>query len=105
MPSDTPTLRAALATAKTLDDFRTAALAAGFDEAIARDWAPHQVLDTHQHPFDAEALVVQGEMWLSDESGTRHLRPGDGFALARGTPHAERYGAEGATYWVARRAG
>jgi hypothetical protein len=34
---------------------------------------------------------------------TRHLRPGDGFQLARDEPHAERYGAEGAIYWVARR--
>ncbi len=105
MPTDPLTLRPALAAARTLDDFRAAALAAGFDEALARDWAPHQVLDEHQHPFDAEALVVHGEMWLSDAHGTRHLRPGDGFVLARGTPHAERYGAEGATYWVARRGG
>ncbi|KQP37336.1 cupin domain-containing protein [Pseudorhodoferax sp. Leaf274] len=101
----TTTVRPSLAAAKTLDDFRATALAAGFDEAIERTWAAHQVLDEHQHPFDAEALVVQGEMWLSDAQGTRHLRPGHGFALARGTPHGERYGAEGATYWVARRSG
>ena len=31
----------------------------------------------------------------------------DGFdeALERDMPHSERYGSEGATYWVARRAG
>ena len=34
---------------------------------------------------------------------TRHLLPGDTFQLAHGTPHAERYGPEGAIYWVARR--
>lgn len=94
-----------MACAATLDDFRNAALAAGFDEALARTWAPGQVLHDHQHPFDAEALVVQGEMWLSDAQGTRHLQPGDTFALARGTVHAERYGPNGATYWVARRGG
>lgn len=27
----------------------------------------------------------------------------DSADLARGTPHTERYGPEGATYWVARR--
>ncbi len=105
MADHIPTLRPVLAAARTLDDFRAAALDQGFDEAIARSWAPHQVVEQHQHPFDAEALVVQGEMWLSDATGTRHLRQGDGFVLGRGTPHAERYGPQGATYWVARRGG
>ena len=34
---------------------------------------------------------------------TRELRPGDWFELDRDIPHDERYGSEGATYWVARR--
>ena len=33
----------------------------------------------------------------------RELRPGDRFALAPDEPHDERYGDEGATYWVARK--
>jgi hypothetical protein len=36
-------------------------------------------------------------------NATRHLRPGDRFALAREAPHAERHGDSGAVYWVARR--
>ena len=42
-------------------------------------------------------------MWLTVDTQTRHLRPGDRFDLAHDVPHAERYGSEGATYWVARR--
>jgi hypothetical protein len=42
-------------------------------------------------------------MWLSCEGHTRHLLPGDRFKLQRDVPHAERYGPQGATYWVARR--
>jgi hypothetical protein len=42
-------------------------------------------------------------MWLTVDEEVRHLRPGDEFALDANVPHAERYGAEGATYWVARR--
>jgi len=34
---------------------------------------------------------------------TRQLRAGDTFALDAEVPHVERYGAEGATFWVARR--
>lgn len=90
----------------TLPDFETfqsAALARGFGEVLARSWAPGQVLEDHSHPFDADALVVAGEMWLTVAGQTRHLLPGGTFVLPAGTPHAERYGPQGATYWVARR--
>jgi quercetin dioxygenase-like cupin family protein len=72
------------------------------EAVIERRWAPGTVLDTHTHPFAARALVVQGEMWLTVGADTRHLRAGDRFELDREVPHAEAYGAEGATYWVAR---
>lgn len=87
----------------SFEAFRASALAAGFDEVLERHWAPGTVLDTHTHPFAVEAVVTQGEMWLSHGGTTRHLRPGDRFTLAREVPHDERYGPEGATYWVARR--
>ena len=83
--------------------FEAEARAAGFDEAITREWAPDTLVGTHTHPFDAEAVIAQGEMWLTCGDNTRHLLPGDTFSLAAGTPHAERYGPQGATYWVARR--
>lgn len=83
--------------------FRSEALASGAEEALERTWAPNTVLDTHTHPFAASAVVVQGEMWLTCRGNTRHLLPGDRFELDRDEPHAERYGAAGATYWVARR--
>jgi len=47
--------------------------------------------------------VVRGEMWLTRGGEAQHLQPGDKFELVRDEPHAERYGPEGATYWVARR--
>jgi quercetin dioxygenase-like cupin family protein len=50
-----------------------------------------------------DALVTQGEFWLSCEGHTRHLKPGDTFQLARGVPHDERYGPQGAVFWAARR--
>jgi quercetin dioxygenase-like cupin family protein len=88
----------------TFAEFEADARANGFDEVLVRDWAPGQVVPTHSHPFAARAVVVAGEMWLSEGEVTRHLRAGDTFALARDVPHAERYGEAGATYWVARRA-
>lgn len=87
-------------------DFERTARAEGFDAVLERRWEPGTVLDTHTHPFAVKALVVQGELWLTCEGeAARHLRAGDAFTLARDVPHAERYGDEGATYWVARRHG
>ena len=87
------------------DDFQRQALARGFDEVIERAWKPGTVLETHTHEFDADALVVAGEMWLGEEGVERRLVTGDTFSLPAGTPHTERYGSEGAVYWVARRKG
>lgn len=92
-----------ITTYPTLPDFEAEARRRGFDEVLERHWAPDTVLDTHTHPFGVWAQVRRGEMWLTADGRTQHLRPGDQFTLAADLPHAERYGAEGATYWVARR--
>jgi hypothetical protein len=89
----------------TFQQFEADALARGFDEALERRWSPDQVVDEHRHPFTADALVVDGEMWLTEAGETRHLMPGDTFHLEQDVPHAERYGPTGAVYWVARREG
>ena len=85
------------------ETFRSQALGRGFTEVVERRWEPGTVVDTHTHPFAADALVVQGEMWLTVAGQTQHLLPGGRFALDAHIPHEERYGAEGATFWVARR--
>ncbi len=90
-------------TTQTFESFKTKQLEAGFDEVIERTWQPNTVLDAHTHPGAVDALVVQGEMGLTVNGLTQHLMPQDRFTLARDVPHEERYGAEGATYWVARK--
>lgn len=77
--------------------------AAGFDEVLERHWAPNTVVATHTHPFDVDALVIQGELWLTCDGQTRHLRSGDRFTLARDVPHDERYGEQGALFYAARK--
>lgn len=89
--------------ATRFEEFEAEARAQGFDEVLERRWAPGTVIDVHEHPFALRAVVVEGEMWLTSGGETRHLQQGDEFALAQGVPHAERYGPEGAIYWVARR--
>jgi quercetin dioxygenase-like cupin family protein len=89
----------------TFEDFQAAQLALGFDEVLVREWSPGQVVDTHTHPFAVQARVVRGELALTARGHTRRLVAGSGFELARDEPHAEHYGPEGATFWVARRHG
>ena len=85
------------------DDYRAPALAEGYDEVLVRSWPADLQIDIHTHAFALKARVVSGEMWLTVGAETRHLQPGDEFALAADVPHAERYGHSGASYWVARR--
>ena len=84
------------------EQYQAEFLAKGFDEVMVRDWAAHQVAPTHTHESDANALIVKGEMWLTVGEDTRHLMAGDTFELTHGTPHSEKYGPDGATFWVAR---
>lgn len=87
------------------EDFRDHMLSDGYDEVLERPWQPGAVVERHTHPFEARALVVAGEMWLTPEGQpTQHLLPGDHFHLLAHQPHTERYGPLGATYWVARKA-
>jgi quercetin dioxygenase-like cupin family protein len=83
--------------------FEAAALSQGFDAVLERTWPPGATLDTHTHDFAVWAQVSRGEMWLTVGDQTRHLGAGDVFTLDAAVPHAERYGADGAAYWVARR--
>ena len=86
----------------SFEQFKADSLEKGFDEVMVRDWTPNQEAPTHTHEFDANALIVKGEMWLTVGQDTRHLMAGDTFELGHGTPHSEKYGPEGATFWVAR---
>ncbi len=93
-PPDDPAYRA----------FAADARARGFDQVLVREWRPGQVLDEHRHDFALEVRVVRGEVALG-VAGAPPVRyaAGEGFSLDAGMPHSERYGPEGATFWVARR--
>lgn len=95
--------RAAMSALPSFAEFETAARAAGYTQVLERRWAPGTVVDTHTHDFAVDALVTEGELWLTVDGETRHLQRGDRFTLDHARPHAERYGDAGAVYWVARK--
>ena len=86
------------------DQFRLLMLAAGYDEVIQRDWAPHTRMEEHHHPFEANGIVVSGVMKLLIEGEPEiTLNSGDTYHVLAGIKHAECYGDEGATVWAARK--
>jgi quercetin dioxygenase-like cupin family protein len=87
----------------TWNAFEAQSHAAGYPEVVAKQWAADLTLDEHSHPFDVQARVVEGELWLGCGEHSQHLSAGDVFNLAAHTPHTERYGAQGALVWIARR--
>ena len=75
----------------------------GFAEVLTRTWPANQFIDTHTHPFEVRALVLDGELVLTCGSESRCLRVGDVFTLDAQRPHTEQYGPTGATYLVGRK--
>lgn len=75
----------------------------GYTETLTRTWEPNQLVATHSHPFDAHAMVLEGEFTLSWNGQSQTLRKGDTFSMAAGCEHVEQYGSQGATYLVGRR--
>jgi quercetin dioxygenase-like cupin family protein len=57
----------------------------------------------HTHPFEAKALIVQGELSIAVNDVSRAYKLGDVFHLAPNTPHTEQYGPAGVTYLVGRK--
>ena len=87
----------------TFESFKARKLSEGYDEILVREWEPGFANEPHEHPFDTDALVARGEYWLTLNGQTVHYKAGDVFKVARGVTHSEKYGAEGATFWAARK--
>ncbi len=86
------------------DEFTALLAAESFDEPVTVEREAHGSLDVHVHPFEAKALVLQGELSIRTGDGECTYRAGDIFHLAANVPHAERYGSGGVSYLVGRKA-
>jgi quercetin dioxygenase-like cupin family protein len=75
----------------------------GFPDAVLVTREPNVEMDVHSHPFEAKALIVEGELHIRVDDDERVYRVGDVFHLPANMAHAERYGPQGVKYLVGRK--
>ena len=85
-------------------DFEMQLRANGFTEVLTRELPPGYFLGDHEHPFDARALILSGDITLTVDGAARTYQAGTVFELGAGCVHQERAGDAGVTYLVGRRA-
>ena len=84
-------------------EFEAKLRAEGYTEITTRTVDKQMDTPVHTHPFDAYAMVLEGEMSVICGSETTTCRTGDTFQLSAGREHTEHYGPQGARYIVGRR--
>ncbi|MBV9583605.1 MAG: cupin domain-containing protein [Alphaproteobacteria bacterium] len=65
--------------------------------------AANTVNETHAHDFDAQVLVIDGEITILRDGKAQIFRKGDTCEVAAGTRHEERVGPQGVRYIAGRR--
>ena len=75
----------------------------GFEQVVTVEREANGALDLHSHPFEARALILDGELRLVQDGREQVCRRGDQFHLAAHAPHAESYGPQGVRYLVGRK--
>lgn len=75
----------------------------GFNPPVLVTREPDSGLALHAHPFEALALIVDGDITIASERGETTYLPGQTFHLLPDEPHVEHYGAGGVKYLAGRK--
>ena len=65
--------------------------------------AANTVNPDHSHDFDAQVLVLDGEITIQRDGKAQTFRAGDSCEVPAGTVHAEQIGPQGVRYLAGRR--
>ena len=85
------------------DEFIGILATEGFDVIVTVEQPAGQFLAAHAHPFEAKALILDGELCLGIGDTEHVYKPGQVFHLRANEVHAEHYGPAGVTYLVGRK--
>ncbi|MFV9685526.1 cupin domain-containing protein [uncultured Pantoea sp.] len=87
----------------TEHDFRKWLAEQGFDQPLLVERAAATELDNHVHPFEALALILDGDITISTEQGETTYHAGDTFHLQPNELHREVFGPRGVRYLAGRK--
>lgn len=85
------------------DSFHRMVAAEGFSEPVLVEREANGFMDVHAHPFEAKALIVDGDIEIGLGNDSQRFQPGEVFHLSHEQPHWERYGPKGVLYLTARK--
>ena len=74
----------------------------GHKKLVTVTYPKGHINDTHDHPFDADAIVISGSIKILVSDKEYHLNSGDEFQLAAGIEHSEFVGEDGVCLVAAR---
>ncbi|TFV95468.1 cupin domain-containing protein [Oxalobacteraceae bacterium OM1] len=77
--------------------------AEGFSNMVNVTREPNGAMESHTHPFEAKALILDGEIRIRTGGIERIYCAGDVFHLRAEEPHFESYGPQGVRYLVGRK--
>ena len=85
-------------------DFDAALAAQGYAPAVLMEKPMGYAMDVHLHPFDAYALITQGEITIEVDGMSQSYGVGSTFQLPANTPHKESALLQGVSFLSGRRA-
>ena len=74
----------------------------GHTNFVTVKFPKRHIVDTHEHPFDVDIVIVSGSIKIVVADKEYNLTPGDGFQLGAGIKHSEFMGEDGVTLVSAR---
>ena len=83
--------------------FRRKLAADGFPDPVLVERDSTYGLDVHQHPFEAYALILDGDITIEVDGRPTTYRAGQTFRLPANCPHRENAGAQGVRYLSGRK--
>lgn len=84
-------------------NFEAALTSQGYAPAVLVEKPVGYAMDTHQHPFDAFALITKGEITIEVKGVSKSYAAGMTFQLPAQTPHKESALLQGVSYLAGRR--
>jgi len=85
------------------EEFESQLKAENFDQALLLSKPVGYAMDEHAHPFEAWALIIEGDITLRVHGIATTYAAGDVFRLPAETPHHESAVPHGVTYLAGRK--